>query len=154
VVAMANQPVTLAAVAGWDQFVSDHEPYIAAVCSAFAQRDVQVSEVALINAERCREAAITLAPDSSAFDCSLPNQVAAFWDELAGWSLVVHRADIGTEYWERTQVLPEPDAVAAWVAVVLTHPGLELARDRVCFRHKDVADPAFDAELARYSARA
>jgi hypothetical protein len=148
--ATTKQPVTLAAVGGWNQFVSDHEPYIAAICSALARRDIDISEVALINAERCREAAVTLTPDQSAFDCSLPDQAAAFWDEISGWSLIVHRADIETEYWEGTQVLPEPDAVAAWVAVVLTHPGLELARDRVCFRDKDVADQAFDAELARY----
>jgi Family of unknown function (DUF6292) len=151
-VATTSQPVTLAAVGGWNQFVSDHEPYIAAVCAALARRDIQVSEMALINAERCREAALTLTPDPSAFDCSLPDQPAVFWDEISGWSLIVHRADIETEYWEGTKVLPDPDAVAAWAVVVLTHPALELARDRVCFRDKDAADPAFGAELARYPA--
>lgn len=146
-----NQPITLAAVGGWDEFVSDHEPYIATVCTAFGRRDIGVTEVALINADRCREAAITLAPDQNAFTYALPDQIAAFWDEISGWSLIVHRADIETEYYEGTQVLPEPDAVSAWVAVVLTHPVFELARDQVRFRSKDVADPAFDAKLATYS---
>ncbi len=151
-VATTDQAVTLAAVGGWDEFVSDHEPYIGAVCAALARRDIQVNEVALINAERCREAALDLAPDQGAFTHSLPDHAAAFWDEVSGWSLIVLRADIETEYFEATQVLTEPDAVAAWVAVVLAVPGLVPARDRVCFRDKEAVDPAFDAELARYSA--
>ncbi len=150
-VATTDQAVTLAAVGGWDEFVSDHEPYIAAVCSALAQRDIPVTEVGLINADRCREAALDLAPNQGAFTQSLPDHAAAFWGEVSGWSLIVLRAEMETEYFEATQVLPEPDAVAAWIAIVLTHPGLVLARDRVCFRDKAAADPAFDAELARYS---
>jgi hypothetical protein len=149
-VVTTSQPITLAAVGGWDQFASDHEPYIAAVCAALARRDIKVAEAALLNADRCREAAITLAPDQSAFACPLPDQIAAFWDEISGWSLIIHRADTDTEYYEGTQVLPEPDAVGAWVAVVLTHPALELARNQIRFRAKYAADPAFDAKLAMY----
>ena len=54
-------------------------------------------------------------------------------------------------FWEGTEVLPAPDAVAAWVVVMLTYPALAAAHEQVQFRDHGVIDPDFEARLAKYA---
>ena len=48
-------------------------------------------------------------------------------------------------------VLPDPEDVAAWVVILLTHPELTPSREDHPFRDHAVEDPAFEAALARYA---
>lgn len=48
-------------------------------------------------------------------------------------------------------MLPDPDDVAAWVAVALTHPELTPSYEHGHLRAHGVADPDFEARLARFT---
>ena len=44
-------------------------------------------------------------------------------------------------------VVPDPEDVAAWAVVLLTHPELTPRRENHPFRDHMVVDPAFEAQL-------
>ena len=48
-------------------------------------------------------------------------------------------------------VLPDPDDVASWVVVLLTHPELTPSREDHPLRDHAVEDPEFEAQLARHA---
>jgi Family of unknown function (DUF6292) len=149
---MISELATVAAVGKTARRISDHGPYIHAVAAALAERDI-VAEVSVVSAELdfCREAVLDLRADQSAFDQQVPDQAVGFWDENSGWSLTITRGDRETEFFEGTQLVPDPDAVAAWMVIGLTHPGLEAASGGAWFREAEEVDPEFEAQLARYS---
>jgi Family of unknown function (DUF6292) len=75
----------------------------------------------------CREAMPLLRPDEDAFAAEWPEELAALWDEDHGWRLTAgYPATRRSSFWEGTEVLPAPDAVAAWVAVQSTTLAVEL----------------------------
>jgi hypothetical protein len=149
---MVSELATVAAVGKTARRISDHGPYIHAVTAALAARDI-VAEVSVGPPVLgfCREAVLDLRGDQSAFDQQLPDQADGFWDEISGWSLTITRGDRKTEFFEGTQLVPDPDAVAAWMVVGLTHPGLEAASGEAWFREAEDAEPEFEAQLARYA---
>jgi len=149
---MMSGLATVAAVGKAARRISDHWPYIHAVSAALAARDI-VAEVSVVPAQLgfCREAVLDLQAEPGAFDQQVPDQAVGFWDETSGWSLTITRGDRKTEFFEGTQLVPDPDAVAAWMVVGLTHPGLEAARGEAWFREAEDVDREFEAQLARYA---
>jgi hypothetical protein len=82
----------------------------------------------------------------------VPAEAQAFWDEENGWSLA-RRGPLGSRISKGLDVLPEPDDVATWVVVALTHPELTPSYDDQPFRARSVSGPDFEARLAGYPAR-
>jgi hypothetical protein len=77
------------------------------------------------------------------------------WDEENGWSLGLRR-DLATgavlnPVYKGLGVLPDPEDVASWVVVLLTHPELTPSREDHPFRDSGDADYEFEAQLARYA---
>jgi hypothetical protein len=137
-----------------DQHRADHGPYAAAVRDCLESNDVEVTSLtATITADGLREAMLELRPDQDAFAEPVPARAMARWDEENGWSVRVSREALpGHEIREGLSVLPEPDDVAVWVVVALAHPELSLSREGPPLRQHRVADPDFEARLARYAA--
>jgi len=146
--------VTVTDVAGRQLHQADHGPYIAAVGQALESRDVQVTEAAVtISGNGRREAMLMLRPDEESFAADVPEALGVRWDEDSGWRLDAGGQTTGTgTFREGTGVLPGPDAVAAWVVVVLTYPALGAPGNVTQFRRHGDADPGFEARLARYAA--
>jgi hypothetical protein len=131
---------------------ADHAAYISAVIGALQSREVRTTEAAVTTSETgCREAMLLLRADEDAFAAESPEELAARWDEDHGWRLNTGSATTSGSSWEGTEVLPAPDAVAAWVVVVLTYPALAAAQEQVQFREHGVIDPDFEARLAKYT---
>ena len=99
----------------------------------------------------CREAVLDLRADQGAFDHQVPDQAVGFWDEISGWSLTITRGDRKTEFFEGTQLVPDPDAVAAWMVVGLADPEPEVVTGEGWFREAEDVDPEFEAQLALYA---
>lgn len=131
------------------QVPADHGPYIRAVCRSIEGQDIRVAE-ADIRASRGqgRTASLTLRPEQEAFAEPVPDEALAFWDEKNGWSLLARRSRIS----KGLAVLPDPADVAAWVVVALTHPELTPSYEDGQLPASGVADPDFEARLARYPA--
>lgn len=131
---------------------TDHAPYIAAVCRSIEARDIRVTEMQVTTAEDGRrEATLTLRPDDVAFAERLPAEASANWDEENGWSLLARRESITSRVHKGLGVAPEPEDVAAWAVVLLAHPELTPSYEDHPFRDHSVADPGFEAQLARYA---
>jgi hypothetical protein len=77
------------------------------------------------------------------------------WDEEDGWSLRVRldESDLssGVPVYKGLGVVPEPEDVAVWVAVLLAHPEVTPSREDHPFRDHLTQDRAFEELLARYS---
>jgi len=129
-----------------------HAPYIAAACRAIETRGILVADVrTTASSGGRREATLLLRPDEAAFDEQVPAAASATWDEEDGWSLAVGAAPEVSRVHKGLGVLPDPEDVAAWVEVLLAHPELTPSREDHPFRDHSVADPGFEAELARYA---
>ena len=131
---------------------ADHAPYIAAVRCGIEARDIRVTGVTVTtSADDRREAAFTLRPDEAAFAGRIPREASASWDEDNGWSLTAGDERLSAAVHKGLGVLPDPEDVAAWAVVLLAHPELTPSReDRLTGDHP-VADPGFEARLARYA---
>lgn len=138
---------------GPDERRADHSPYIAAVRDRLAARDIQVTNMSVTTAPGdLRQAALELHPDPDEFPGPVRDQASAHWDEDTGWSLRITQDSLPDhEVREGASALPDPDAVAAWVLVALTHPELTPANDGPPFRQHQHPDPDFEARLARYA---
>jgi hypothetical protein len=143
--------VTVASMSAQDNR-SDHAPYIAAVCRSIEARDIRVTDIqATVSGEGRREAALALRPDESAFAERVPGEASASWDEDNGWSLLVRDGSVANQVHKGLGVLPDPDDVAAWAVVLLTHAEITPSREDHPFRRHSLADPEFEAWLARYT---
>ena len=98
-----------------------------------------------------REATLLLRPDEAAFAERVAAEASAVWDEEDGWSLAVGGAPEASRVHKGLGVVPDPEDVAAWVEVLLAHPELTPSREDHPFRDRSVADPGFEAQLARYA---
>jgi hypothetical protein len=133
---------------------AEHRPYVGAMQRRLEARDVAVDGARVTAAGGWREAALVLRPDQEAFPLEVPPEAVLSWDEENGWSLAACRDSAtgpATSVHKGLSVLPDPDDVAAWVVVLLTHPELTPDREHQPFRDHRVPDPAFDAQLARYA---
>jgi len=131
---------------------ADHAPYIAAVRRGIEARGIAVPDVtAATSGDGRREAALTLRPDEAAFAERLPGEAAASWDEDNGWSLPARHGPLTGRVHKGLDVVPDPEDVAAWAEVLLAHPELTPSRQDHPFRDHRVADPGFEARLARYA---
>jgi len=129
-----------------------HAPYIAAACRAIETRGILVADVRTAGTSGGRrEAMLLLRPDEAAFAERVPAEASAVWDEEDGWSLAVGGAPEASRVHKGLGVVPDPEDVAAWVEVLLAHPELTPSREDHPFRDRSVADPGFEAQLARYA---
>jgi len=129
-----------------------HVPYIAAACRAIEARGILVADVrTTASSGGRREATLLLRPDEAAFAEQVPAEASATWDEDDGWSLAVGGAPEASRVHKGLGVVPDPEDVAAWVEVLLAHPELTPSREDHPFRDRSVADPGFEAQLARYA---
>jgi hypothetical protein len=132
-----------------------HAAYINAVHRCLRERDVSVSATLPVSSHGPRHAALHLRPDSDAFAGPVSQEAFLAWDEENGWSLGLRRDPatlaILNPVFKGLSVLPDPDDVASWVVVLLTHPELTPSREDHPFRDHAVEDPEFEAQLARYA---
>ena len=144
--------VTVASMGTQEDPRADHAAYVAAVCRSIEARDIRVTDVQVrTSGDGRREASLALRPDEDAFAERVPREATANWDEDNGWSLHEAGRPPASQVYKGLSVLPDPEDVAAWAVVLLTHP--ELTPDRVDhpFRDHRVADPGFEAELSSYA---
>src|SRR6266851_2750829 len=131
---------------------ADHAPYIAAVRRGIETRDIRVTDVQTsMSGDGRRQAILTLRPDDAAFAEQLPGEASASWDENNGWSLLVHHESLASRVHKGLGVVPDPEDVAAWAVVLLAHPELTPSYEDHPYRNHSVADPDFEAQLARYA---
>jgi len=131
---------------------ANHAHYIAAVRRGIETRSIRVIDIRTSTAaDDGREATLLLRPDETAFPVPVPAQASASWDEEDGWSLAVGSGPAASRVYKGLGVAPDPEDVAAWVAVLLAHPELTPSREDHPFRDHSVPDPAFEAQLARYA---
>jgi hypothetical protein len=78
------------------------------------------------------------------------------WDEENGWSMAERRGQESTgtlgPVYKGLDIVPDPEDVAVWVEVLLSHPGVTPSREDHPFRDSFIDDPAFEEQLSRYSA--
>lgn len=77
------------------------------------------------------------------FAGQIPGRATASWDEENGWSLLLAGDAVAARVHKGLSVVPDPEDVAAWAVVLLTHPELTPSRENHPFRDHTVADPAF-----------
>ncbi len=152
---VAGMTATFAAVSEPGSRRADHAAYIDAVLRRLREQDVAATQVSVGGSTGVRSAEFRLHPDADAFATAVPAEAFLTWDEENGWALGLGLDPAPPTVTSRTykglSVLPEPEDVAAWVVVLLTHPGLTPSREDHPFRDHAVEDPAFEAELARYA---
>ena len=139
---------------------ADHRPYIETVRVALLLRDIRVG-AATFNTGRVRSAAMTLLAPDDDFDepwhhtFTSAQFVELRWNEEEGWSLLaLHPADaalLPTIWHHGFAVVPPPDKVCTWLALLLTMPGVTGSREDGPYRTHQRADPAFEAALAAYA---
>ena len=146
--------VTFAGMGQPERVRADHAAYIGAVHRCLQERDVSVTTTST-GSHGLRNAELHLHPDVDAFADPVPEEAFLAWDEENGWSLGLRRDPktlaVVSPVFKGLSVLPDPDDVASWVVVLLTHPELTPSREDHPFRDHAVEDPGFEAQLARYA---
>jgi hypothetical protein len=131
-----------------------HGAYIAAVRCGLEERDVDVAS-ARIGDLGVRTAELHICPASGEFAVPAPAEAFMHWDEENGWSLGLRRdlasGAVLNPVYKGLGVLPDPEDVASWVVVLLTHPELTPSREDHPFRDSADADHEFEAQLAQYA---
>lgn len=131
---------------------ADHAPYIAAVCSDLERRDVRVVDTMVwTSRDGRRQAVLLLNPDDGAFPVEAVGQVRAQWNEEDGWSILAGEEPSGGGVYKGLGVVPDPEDVATWAVVAVTHPELTPSREDHPFRDYSVVDASFEAQLATYA---
>lgn len=144
--------VTVVAMGAREQHRADHGPYISAVSRSIEAHAIRVADVsATTSGDGRREATLTLRPDENAFAERLPGEASARWDEDNGWSVLVREGPLANQVHKGLGVLPDPEDVATWAVALLAHPELISSYEDHPFRDRRVADPEFEARLARYA---
>jgi hypothetical protein len=114
-------------------------------------RDIRVADVQVNTSHGGRrEATLTLRPDSEAFAEQVPDEALAHWDEDNGWSMLVRAGTLANQVHKGLGVLPEPEDVATWAVVLLSHPELTPSYEEHAFRVHEVIDPDFEAQLGAF----
>jgi hypothetical protein len=144
--------VTLAGMG--ERVRADHAAYIDAVLRCLQERDVSVTARAS-SGQGIRAALLHIRPDPEAFATAVPEEGFLAWDEENGWSLA-SRWDPGalaprSPVYKGLGVLPDPEDVATWAVVLVTHPELTPDRQDHPLRDHAAEDPEFEAQLARYA---
>ena len=139
---------------------ADHRPYIETVRVALLLRDIRVG-AASFNPGRVRSAAMTLLAPDEGFDehwhhtFTSAQFVELRWNEEDGWSLLaLHPADaalLPTIWHHGFAVVPAPEKVCTWLALLLTMPGVSSSREDGPYRTHQRRDLAFEASLAAYA---
>ncbi|WP_141658812.1 DUF6292 family protein [Carbonactinospora thermoautotrophica] len=133
---------------------ADHRPYVDAVCAALEAQEIGV-EACQTSATRLREATVRLTPDPEETAFGEAEEVLLRWTEEAGWFLVaptVHEGQRLELPWHMGfGVLPDPDEVAVWVAVLLTRPDATPSREDGPYRSHTEYDPEFERALRSYA---
>ena len=133
-----------------------HAPYVEEVRRLLEARDLDVTVVSATSRGGRREAVLLLHPERAAFAEPVTGEAFLDWDEENGWSLTT-RPDPGMlggaiPVFKGLTVLPDPEDVAAWVVVLLTHPELTPSREDHPFRDHTAEDPEFERQLSTYTA--
>jgi hypothetical protein len=150
----AGVTVRFAGVDEQERARADHAAYISAVQRGLEEREVIVTLTRTGSSQGVRNAELhlRLVPDMTA--TPVPEEAFLAWDEENGWSLGLRREPVTLAVLSRVYkglgVLPDPDDVASWVVVLLTHPELTPSREDHPFRDHAIDDPEFEAQLARY----
>lgn len=140
---------------------ADHRPYIEAVRSALLADDIRVG-AATFSTGAVRSAAMPLpAPDDDADEPWHPTfadseRVQLRWSEEDGWSLLaLHPSDEGQQsptVWRHgLGVVHPPEAVRAWLALLLTAPAFAASRDDAPYRTHQHHDPDLESALTAYA---
>jgi hypothetical protein len=136
------------------QVRAGHGAYIAAVRRSLEEGDVVVTS-ARIGDLGVRSAELHICPASGAFAAPVPAEAFMHWDEENGWSLGLRRdlamGAVLNPVYKGLGVLPDPQDVASWAVVLLTHPEVTPSREDHPFRDSAIADHEFEAQLARYA---
>ncbi|MBS2546916.1 hypothetical protein KGQ19_08535 [Catenulispora sp. NL8] len=139
---------------------ADHQAYIEAVRVALLLEDIRVGD-ATFNTGTVRSASMTLLPPDDDFDDPWHHtfvsaeRVELRWTEEDGWFLLALHAGAGRRLptiWRAGfgAVLPANE-IRAWLAVLLTMPGVSPSQDDGPYRSHQSDDAAFEASLAFYA---
>jgi hypothetical protein len=132
-----------------------HFAYINAVHDCLQERDIRVSATMEVTSRGPRNAQLRLRPAPDAFADPVPGEAFLYWDEENGWSLGLRHDPatlaIVSPTFKGLGLLPDPEDVASWVVVLLTHPELTPSREDHPFRDHTVDDPEFEAQLSQYA---
>ena len=132
-----------------------HAAYVGAVHRCLQEHDVSVTGSMTVSSHDVRSAELHLRPEVDAFADPVPGEAILNWDEENGWSLRLRRDPatpaVVSPVFKGLSVLPDPEDVAMWVVVLLTHPELTPSREDHPLRDHTVEDPEFEAQLARYA---
>lgn len=146
--------VTFVDVGDPGQVRAGHGAYITAVRRSLEERDVQVTS-ARTGDLGARTAELHIRPVLGAFATPVPAEAFMHWDEENGWSLELHRQPatgaLLNPVYKGLGVLPDPEDVASWTVVLLTHPETTPSREDHPFRDAATADREFEAQLAQYA---
>ena len=146
--------ITFVDVGDPGQVRAGHGAYITAVRHSLEERDVQVTS-ARIGDLGVRTAELHIRPVSGTFATPVPAEAVMHWDEENGWSLGLRRqpamSSLLNPVYKGLGVLPDPEDVASWTVVLLTHPEMTPSREDHPFRDSATADREFEAQLARYA---
>jgi hypothetical protein len=146
--------VRFAGVGEQERARAGHAAYIGAVQRGLEEREVTVTLTRTGSSQGVRNAELRLRPVADMTATPVPEEAFLGWDEENGWSLGLRRDPVTlavvSPVYKGLGVLPDPDDVASWVVVLLTHPELTPSREDHPFRDHAVEDPEFEAQLAWY----
>lgn len=146
--------VRFAGVGEQERVRADHAAYIGAVQRDLEEREVIVTLIRTGGSHGVRNAELHLRPIPDVTATPVPEEAFLDWDEENGWSLGLRHDPVTlavlSPVYKGLGVLPDPDDVASWVVVLLTHPELTPSREDHPFRDHAVEDSDFEARLARY----
>jgi hypothetical protein len=143
-----------------DRAKADHRPYIETVRIALLLDYIHVG-AAHFNPGRVRAAAMSLLPPDDDVDepwhhtFTSAERVELRWTEEEGWSLLaLHASDdkhLPTIWRYGFAVVLPPDEIHAWLALLLTMPGVSPSQEDGPYRTHQTHDPAFETLLAAYA---
>lgn len=140
---------------------TDHRPYVEAVRAALLADDIRVG-AAIFSTGAVRSAVLPLlAPDDDADEPWHPTfsgaeRVQLRWSEEDGWSLLALHSlgedkQLPTVWHHGLGVVHTPEAVRAWLALLLTAPAFAASRDDAPYRTHQHHDPDLDSALTAYA---
>ena len=135
---------------------ADHSSYVAAVRQDIETQGISLTDVRIgVSPEGRREAFMRLEPGDSTSLGQPLLEASIRWDEEHGWSFLARYDTVpllrGSPLYKGLGVLPDPDDVAVWVVALLANPAMIPSREDGPYRLCSSADPAFNAQLTRYS---
>jgi Family of unknown function (DUF6292) len=148
-------PVRFAEVGDQQQILAAHAGYIDAIRRRLEEQEITVTLARTGSRHGVRTAELHIHPAADIAATAVPDEAFLAWDEERGWSFGLSRdparlAPLSPVH-KGLGVLPDPEDVASWVMVLLTHPELTPSREDHPFRDHAVEDPEFEAQLVRYT---